>query len=1213
MQRCLVVLALLLAPFFSAACGDDDAPPNNPDGAPDDGQVLPPDGGPTLDEVTCEALPAVPSGTCQVEAGGATKLLRGEVLTPTKLFHGGGVAIDASGSITCVGCDCAEAGQTVVTCPDASISPGLINTHDHITFTQNQPYTDSGVRYDHRHQWRKGQDGKPKISSPGSASADQIRWGELRFLMGGATSIVGGGGQPGLLRNLDSSQQEGLNQKPVDFDTFPLDDSGGTRRTSDCNYGGEPFTAARLANLDSYEPHTSEGVDQSARNEFLCESSTSYDTMTPGVSNNLVTAKTAMIHAVGLQPADYGAMAAAGTGLIWSPRSNITLYGETARVSTASRLGVEIALGTDWMPTGSMNLLRELACADSFNKTYLGNYFSDVQLWQMVTSNAAAVTATDDVIGLLAPGRVADIAIFKRNGKAPYRAVIEAEAKDVVLVMRGGKTLYGDETAVSGLSSATCDTVDVCGTSKKVCLSDEVGKGYTALKTAAGANIYPAFVCGAPPNEPTCTPKRPTANMGSTVFTGIPSGTDMDGDGIDDASDNCPSVFNPVRPLDMGMQGDSDADGQGDACDPCPIDANTTTCGTIDPNDRDHDGEPNATDNCPDIANGDQADNDGDGKGNVCDACPDQANPGSAGCSVTIYAIKNGTVPVGSSVRVANALVTGKGSNGFFVQIKETDAGYNGADYSGLFVFTGSNMTLLTAANVGARVSIDGKVALYQGQTELDSVTAVTQTAAGPETPPAPIAVSYADVITGGPRALKLESVIVSLGASSVTAVNAMAGEATLTDSASNQLVMDDFLYVPTPAITVGQSYTSVRGILTLRQMVSKLEPRGASDLTAGAPGLASVDPALSYARVGVTTNAPTFPSPLRVTLSGPALADTAVTVMSSDTNALTVATTVTVPAGATSVEVPVTAIAQSADVTVVATLGTTMRMSHVRVLGATEEAASVTLTPATAAVAPGGSTELTVSLDIPALSATQVALSVNPSNAGTLPATVTVQPGQTSATFTYTDTSAIGTATVTATLNASTSNTVVTVSTGANHLVINEVDYDQTATDTTEFIEIYNPSPSPISLAGKQIILINGSGDSVYATINLGTGMLAAGGYLVIAGPDVTVPGTATKLDPGWDMDEIQNGAPDGIALIDNTTHTLIDALSYEGPMTTVPLPGFTGEVSLVEGTVLPTAVADPGSGLGSLCRSPNGQDTDNAATDWRLCTAPTAGTANP
>ena len=62
---------------------------------------------PPVTEVTCAALPPVTTGTCQVTPGGAAKLVQGEVLTPTKLFHGGQVAVDAQGSITCVGCDCA--------------------------------------------------------------------------------------------------------------------------------------------------------------------------------------------------------------------------------------------------------------------------------------------------------------------------------------------------------------------------------------------------------------------------------------------------------------------------------------------------------------------------------------------------------------------------------------------------------------------------------------------------------------------------------------------------------------------------------------------------------------------------------------------------------------------------------------------------------------------------------------------------------------------------------------------------------------------------------------------------------------------------------------------------------------------------------------------------------------------------------------------------
>src|SRR3569623_1409753 len=127
------------------------------------------------------------------------------------------------------------------------------------------------------------------IPAPGSATAAQGSWGEMRFLMGGATSIVGSGGQAGLLRNLDKAPLlEGLTDKAVKFDTFPLGDSSGTRRTGECNYGSTATTAASLATVDSYEPHTSEGIDATAHNEFLCESSSTYDATAPGVSNDLV-------------------------------------------------------------------------------------------------------------------------------------------------------------------------------------------------------------------------------------------------------------------------------------------------------------------------------------------------------------------------------------------------------------------------------------------------------------------------------------------------------------------------------------------------------------------------------------------------------------------------------------------------------------------------------------------------------------------------------------------------------------------------------------------------------------------------------------------------------------------------------------------------------------------------------------------------------------
>jgi len=96
------------------------------------------------------------------------------------------------------------------------------------------------------------------------------------------------------------------------------------------------------------------------------------------------------------------------------------------------------------------------------------------------------------------------------------------------------------------------------------------------------------------------------------AFTAFPpSKNDADGDDIDDAFDNCPSVANPD-------QADADNDGYGDACDSCPNDF---------ANDADGDGICGDVDNCPNVANADQTDTDGDGYGDACDNCPRTPNP----------------------------------------------------------------------------------------------------------------------------------------------------------------------------------------------------------------------------------------------------------------------------------------------------------------------------------------------------------------------------------------------------------------------------------------------------------------------------------------------------------------------------------------------------------------------------------------------------------
>ncbi|MEZ4219578.1 MAG: amidohydrolase family protein [Polyangiaceae bacterium] len=776
--------------------------------------------GTDLEIVDCQKTLTPPSsGVCEVTTPGTQGFrLVGTVLAPTKLYRGGEVTVDGSGNITCVACDCSgsAANATTVTCANGVISPGLINAHDHITYANNKPVNGT-TRYDHRHEWRTGANGKPKVPYASGAAKNVVLGAELRFLMGGVTSTISAGGQVGLVRNLDTANKEGLPAQTVDSDTFPLNDASGIMHDSGCNYGSNPTTSADIAGLDGYSPHISEGVSQAARNEMTCTTAGNTDVVAP---------QTAIVHSIAVSPKEISEIAKEHAWVIWSPRSNVSLYGNTAPVTNLAAQGVGIALGTDWLLSGSMNLSRELACADYLNKTHYDNYFSDYRLWEMVTTNGALAAGMERGIGLLKPGFVADIAIFDGSTNKDHRAVIAAEAKDVALVMRSGKVLYGDDGLLTAtqLGASGCEALDVCGLQKRVCAQADVGVDASALKTAAEA-YAPLFTCGAaPPVEPTCIPSRPSE------YDGTPTATDADGDGIEDASDNCPKVFNPVRPMDGTAQGDADSDGKGDACDPCPMDA-TDACPAVDPDDIDGDGWANGVDNCPDKANGMQFDKDDDGKGDACDACAGK-NPGFTACATTITAIRDPKDPAhpaeGSKITVSGLYVTALRPNtgstrGFYAQDKSLQP------FTGIFVFTGS-----AAPNVavGNEVSIAATYTEFFGLSELEDAV-VTVTNPSTTLPFGPIAISNPkDIATNGAHAEGYESMLLSVTGVQVTVMNSDAPQDFDEFTVTGDLRIDDEL---TPTLdntyAVGTSFSKITGILTYNFSNRKLLPRSASEL----------------------------------------------------------------------------------------------------------------------------------------------------------------------------------------------------------------------------------------------------------------------------------------------------------------------------------------------------------------------------------------------
>jgi len=185
----------------------------------------------------------------------------------------------------------------------------------------------------------------------------------------------------------------------------------------------------------------------------------------------------------------------------------------------------------------------------------------------MATINGAKAFKVGGEIGSIEQGRIADLVLYDARGNDGYMAVIDAEPSDVCLVIRGGETLYGNSAFVLGMpdynAAGDWEAITVGGVEKLIATPREL-----ATTTAAfSSGYYPLpFADGAPAGEPDILPTRtdPYEFSGVTV-------DDADGDGIPNASDNAPNVFNPLRAIDGGVQVDSDGDGRGDEGDPTPF------------------------------------------------------------------------------------------------------------------------------------------------------------------------------------------------------------------------------------------------------------------------------------------------------------------------------------------------------------------------------------------------------------------------------------------------------------------------------------------------------------------------------------------------------------------------------------------------------------------------------------------------------------------
>jgi 5-methylthioadenosine/S-adenosylhomocysteine deaminase len=454
--------------------------------------------------ILAAALAAFHSATASAQ----TFALRGTVVSPTDVMRDASVVVNGQTIAQVSAAPVAGAPGTVDV--DGVIFPGLIDLHNHLTWNL-LPRWKPNRTFANRYEWQEAAEYVEMLSGPNAAlnggfgnsansyACDMNRFGELKAIVNGETSVVGGGFTEcirGLARNLDALSEltpnEPLNAEPFRNLVFPFQPSTPCEEQAirdigkpvkDCSEylniaprTGSP-TRPKPQTLNAAVAHVGEGIDASARREFTMLESHGF--LVPGLS---------VIHGVALQREHFFKMAQAGVGFIWSPRSNLELYGRTADIAAAvsvrddASVGrkLTLAIAPDWSPSGSTGMLAELAYAERLRQGSPFNVLTEKDLVEMATINPAKLAGLDAKIGRVAQGYAADLIVMRKRpwtqNAAPtdaqmqtlaYQALLLQTPQDLKLVVVGGVPVFGEPALMAKLLSASAmqqvETIKVCG------------------------------------------------------------------------------------------------------------------------------------------------------------------------------------------------------------------------------------------------------------------------------------------------------------------------------------------------------------------------------------------------------------------------------------------------------------------------------------------------------------------------------------------------------------------------------------------------------------------------------------------------------------------------------------------------------------------------------------------------------------------------------
>jgi C-terminal processing protease CtpA/Prc len=349
-----------------------------------------------------------------------------------------------------------------------TIFPGLMELHNHLPYNI-LPFWVSERRFDNRGQWSRIRGYKTNVQGPMQTLGKTpgfpeaiVKYVECKSLVGGVTTSQGVTLANsrirkkffhGAIRNVEETNEASLPEVM-------------TRIGDVTGRAGEAAAFKnRLSDTKTTLLHLSEGVDERANSFF--------QNLKISDNNWAITNKLNGIHCTGLNPEDFEIMASYGGTMTWSPFSNILLYGGTADIKAAKDNGILIALGSDWSPSGSKNLLEEIKVAKEVSN-HQGGVFSNIELVQMATINPAKILGWDQMLGSIEVGKKADFVVINGYNGDPYNNLIEATERNIYGAFINGVPRYAISRIMSYFSSKfnfninDIEEIEISGTKRKM-------------------------------------------------------------------------------------------------------------------------------------------------------------------------------------------------------------------------------------------------------------------------------------------------------------------------------------------------------------------------------------------------------------------------------------------------------------------------------------------------------------------------------------------------------------------------------------------------------------------------------------------------------------------------------------------------------------------------------------------------------------------------